>query len=465
MGNKAPKTIFTDQDQAMSNAIEKVFPNTRHRLCEWHIAKNAATNIPQLYAQPEFKNKFFTKLLHGCENEEEFQSTWDKMVQCWDVGSNKWLKRLYELRVKWCPAFSFDTLSAGIRSTQRSESTNNVFHHMACKSMTLTEFVKHYEENARKMREAEIEDDYSCARGKPKLYVRNNGILKHASTIYTHVIFRKFQDEFLQGISEVILDKSLVKPMHVYTLKNEGGKRIHVVHFNPADLSITCSCLMFESKGWLCRHALRVLNVEYGVKNIPPQYVLKRWTKSVKEGIVKEFDFGMSEGDLASSKTIRFNNLMRKEFSIMSISAAHIDTTKIANENLDVIIDRLKSYRENNALDNRDLRIGNPSLAQGRPSLLDWPKVRAKGVGYGRQKGPLEKRRKRATKNAPSTSQPGYAPSTSQSGYAPSTSQSGFTHFDNDYGQNMTFTSLLSQASSYNYPEYGVGSMGIDMEP
>ncbi|XP_038711714.1 protein FAR1-RELATED SEQUENCE 5-like [Tripterygium wilfordii] len=150
MGNKAPKTIFTDQDQAMSNAIEKVFPNTRHRLCEWHIAKNAATNIPQLYGQPEFKNKFFTKLLHGCENEEEFQSTWDKMVQCWDVGSNKWLKRLYELRVKWCPAFSFDTFSAGIRSIQRSESTNNVFHHMACKSMTLTEFVKHYEENARK---------------------------------------------------------------------------------------------------------------------------------------------------------------------------------------------------------------------------------------------------------------------------------------------------------------------------
>ncbi|XP_038698084.1 putative protein FAR1-RELATED SEQUENCE 10 [Tripterygium wilfordii] len=45
MGNKAPKTIFTDQDQAMSNAIEKVFPNTRHRLCEWHIAKNATTNI------------------------------------------------------------------------------------------------------------------------------------------------------------------------------------------------------------------------------------------------------------------------------------------------------------------------------------------------------------------------------------------------------------------------------------
>ncbi|KAL3719104.1 hypothetical protein ACJRO7_004107, partial [Eucalyptus globulus] len=33
MGNKAPKTIFTDQDHAMANAIKTVFPNTNHRLC------------------------------------------------------------------------------------------------------------------------------------------------------------------------------------------------------------------------------------------------------------------------------------------------------------------------------------------------------------------------------------------------------------------------------------------------
>lgn len=39
MGGKSPVSIITDQDKAMCGAISKVFPNTRHRLCLWHIRK------------------------------------------------------------------------------------------------------------------------------------------------------------------------------------------------------------------------------------------------------------------------------------------------------------------------------------------------------------------------------------------------------------------------------------------
>ncbi|KAK2638653.1 hypothetical protein Ddye_026448 [Dipteronia dyeriana] len=42
MGNKQPKSIFTNNDKAMSKIIEIVFPETRHQLCTWHISKNAA---------------------------------------------------------------------------------------------------------------------------------------------------------------------------------------------------------------------------------------------------------------------------------------------------------------------------------------------------------------------------------------------------------------------------------------
>ena len=34
---KHPSTIFTDQCASMSATIRIVFPNTRHRLCLWHI--------------------------------------------------------------------------------------------------------------------------------------------------------------------------------------------------------------------------------------------------------------------------------------------------------------------------------------------------------------------------------------------------------------------------------------------
>jgi len=39
MGNKVLVGIVTDQCKAMQNAIEIVFPNTRHHWCLWHIMK------------------------------------------------------------------------------------------------------------------------------------------------------------------------------------------------------------------------------------------------------------------------------------------------------------------------------------------------------------------------------------------------------------------------------------------
>ena len=39
MSGISPPAIVTDQCQAMKNAIEVVFPNTRHWWCLWHIMK------------------------------------------------------------------------------------------------------------------------------------------------------------------------------------------------------------------------------------------------------------------------------------------------------------------------------------------------------------------------------------------------------------------------------------------
>jgi len=41
MKGRAPMAIITDQDRAMKNAINKVFPNARHRFCLWHIEKTS----------------------------------------------------------------------------------------------------------------------------------------------------------------------------------------------------------------------------------------------------------------------------------------------------------------------------------------------------------------------------------------------------------------------------------------
>ena len=73
MGSRKPKTIFTDQCQAMINAIQLVLPETCHRLCIWHISKNATNHLASNLGNSEFKSRF-NKILHGCESEEEFNS-------------------------------------------------------------------------------------------------------------------------------------------------------------------------------------------------------------------------------------------------------------------------------------------------------------------------------------------------------------------------------------------------------
>ncbi|CAL5428586.1 unnamed protein product [Camellia sinensis] len=45
MDNKRPVSVLIDGDMAMREAIQKVFPNAKHRLCNWHMHRNAKRNV------------------------------------------------------------------------------------------------------------------------------------------------------------------------------------------------------------------------------------------------------------------------------------------------------------------------------------------------------------------------------------------------------------------------------------
>ena len=49
-----------------------------------------------------------------------------------------------------------------MKASSRSESVNNIFQHMACKTMRLTEFVHEYEKASKNMRVEELEEDFRC---------------------------------------------------------------------------------------------------------------------------------------------------------------------------------------------------------------------------------------------------------------------------------------------------------------
>ncbi|XP_019233939.1 PREDICTED: protein FAR1-RELATED SEQUENCE 9-like [Nicotiana attenuata] len=203
---------------------------------------------------------------------------------------------------------------------------------MTCQTMSLTKFVNHYEQRAAEMRDIEATEDYKC-RGTPKLAIDDCRLLKHAATLYTRTIYTRFQHEFLQGMSKKVINTEISGTCHTYTiLKGEGGQ-IETVQFNSMENSISCSCLMFESLGWLCCHALKVLFIDLDFSYIPAQYILKRWTKNAKQGNGLE-ECNNKKKTSTSSMAIRLNTMMKESFTVMTLAANDAESEEIARKYL-----------------------------------------------------------------------------------------------------------------------------------
>ncbi|XP_034707042.1 protein FAR1-RELATED SEQUENCE 5-like [Vitis riparia] len=117
MMNKKPISVVTDEDKAMRKAIKKVLPDTCHRLCSWHLQRNAFTNVHI----KDFSSIFARcMLMHG--NEEEFEKVWHEMVANLGLNENRWVTEIYGKRKRWAEAYLRGNFFGGMRTTQRCES-------------------------------------------------------------------------------------------------------------------------------------------------------------------------------------------------------------------------------------------------------------------------------------------------------------------------------------------------------
>ncbi|GKD85592.1 FAR1 DNA binding domain, zinc finger, SWIM-type, MULE transposase domain containing protein, partial [Tanacetum coccineum] len=109
---KDPKVVVTDQDPSMKIAIAECFPDTRHRLCMWHIMMKLGTKVGATLCNRT--NQILPKI---------FEREWECMINKFELGENKWLADMFDLRESWIPAYLTDVHMAGlIRTTSRSES-------------------------------------------------------------------------------------------------------------------------------------------------------------------------------------------------------------------------------------------------------------------------------------------------------------------------------------------------------
>ncbi|XP_035840368.1 protein FAR1-RELATED SEQUENCE 5-like [Helianthus annuus] len=200
-----PNVVVTDQDPAMKQAIEEVFPISRHKLCMWHIMKKVADKVGhELCNNDEFKRRMCDIVWTDSIELEEFERQWKLVMIEFGLTENKWIDDMFGMRSMWIPAFyRHEPMSGLMRTTSRSESENHFFCQVANSQLTLVEFMNHFDGAMDVQRFNHRKNDHISRYTEPADWSQTT-LEKDAAKIYTRSIFFYQQLEIHGTISECL---------------------------------------------------------------------------------------------------------------------------------------------------------------------------------------------------------------------------------------------------------------------
>lgn len=329
MSGRPPVSITTDHDRVIRLAVNQVFPVTRHRFCKWHIFKECQEKLSHvLSGHPNFEAE-----LHKCvnltESIEEFESCWFSLIDRYYLREHEWLQTIFSDRRQWVPVYLRDTFFAEMSITQRSDSMNSYFDGYVNASTTLQLFVKQYEKALESRYEKEVKADYDTINTNPILKTPSP-MEKQAAELYTRKLFMKFQEELVETLTFLATKIEDQDAISIYRVAKFGeSHKAYFVRFNVREMKATCSCQMFEFSGLLCRHVLTVFRVT-NVLTLPSRYVLKRWTRNAKSGVILEERTNDLLNSSRESLTVRYNNLRNEALKYVDEGVNSIDVYNVA---------------------------------------------------------------------------------------------------------------------------------------
>ncbi|XP_045089413.1 protein FAR1-RELATED SEQUENCE 5-like isoform X2 [Aegilops tauschii subsp. strangulata] len=320
MSGKEPNTILTDQCAAIISAIGKVFTNSIHRLCVWHMYQNAAKHLSHVFQGSKTFKKDFGKCVYDFEEVDEFLAGWNDMLVKYNLKDNEWLHRLFQNKEKWALVYGRQTFCADMKSTQRSESMNALLKRYLHVRLDLLDFFKHYERAVDDRRYAEVESDFYASQTSPKVpYVQ---MLIQTSKVYTPAMFEIFKGEFDMVMGYCVYESGRTGSISEFTVTHSASQNCHTVKFDPNGSKVSCSCKKFEFVGVLCRHALKVLD-HNNIKELAPEYILKRWTRRAKSGPSEAIQKCSDDEDARVVLARQYGSLCRTYNNILSKAAAN----------------------------------------------------------------------------------------------------------------------------------------------
>ncbi|KAJ1417392.1 Zinc finger, PMZ-type [Sesbania bispinosa] len=280
MKGKLPSAVITDGDVAMKNAIERVFSNAYHRLCAWQLMRNATSNI---------KNADFTKGFEDCMlgyyDVGTFRNKWLELVAKFGLEENPWVAALYEKRSMWATTYLRGKFFAGFRTTSRSEGLHSELGKFVNSRYNLSDFLQHFQRCLNHMRFKEKEDDYTSIHGEPVIQTQFEALERSAAKVYTRRVFFLFRRVLFRASKLIVTDIAKAVRCVIFRVINQLGMNWECrVSLYDSTNELKCACLRMESRGLPCEHIVTVLN-HLGIDELPESFVLKRWSKSAKDGL------------------------------------------------------------------------------------------------------------------------------------------------------------------------------------
>ncbi|KAH0883293.1 hypothetical protein HID58_059389 [Brassica napus] len=346
-GGQAPGVVITDQDKVLSDVVAEVFPTARHCFSLWSVVSKVPEMVNPL---DDGFTECFRDCVDGAWTDEQFERSWSEMVGKFELNENEWLHSLFRDRKKWVPRYFHGLSFAGLSGVERSGSIVSHFDkYMNSEATTFSGFFELYMKFLQYRYDVEAKDDLDSQSKEPTLR-SSLAFEKQLSLIYTDAAFKKFQTEVLGVVSCQLQKEREDETTAIFRVEDFEKRRNFFVSVKKEVLDVCCSCYLFEYQGFLCKHAMLVLQ-NSDVSCVPSQYILKRWSKKGNNREEKH-----EEGAAVDNRMSRFDDLCKRFVKLGEVASLSDEAYKTALQFLEKNLKRC-------------VRLNNSSKFPSEPGL------------------------------------------------------------------------------------------------